>query len=195
MNNNDIKNYIEKLKSIETQLSGDSIDSSFMGELDQVLNKLTTEIKDHMNDQSFGLDVKIKKLFENAVIPTYSNVGDAGLDLTVSRIIENTSFTVTYGFGIAIEIPKGHVGLLFSRSSVRKFDIILSNCVGVIDSVYRGEIQSTFKKLNGLDSYNYKVGERAAQLIILPYPTIRFVETDDLTNTARGENGYGSTGL
>lgn len=195
MNNNDIKSYIEKLKSIESHLSGGSIDSSFMGELDHVLNKLTTDIKDHMNDQSFDLDVKIKKLYENAVIPSYSNVGDAGLDLTVSSIIENTSFSVTYGFGIAIEIPKGYVGLLFPRSSVRNFEIILSNCVGVIDSVYRGEIQSTFKKLNGLDSYNYKVGERAAQLIILPYPTIRFVETNDLTDTIRGKKGYGSTGL
>ena len=138
--------------------------------------------------------VKIKKLDPNAVIPKYSKDGDAGMDLTITDIKENTSFSITYGFGIAIEIPKGYVGLIFPRSSVRNQDLILSNCVGVIDSGYRGELQATFKKTQGLDSFSYNVGDRGAQIMIIPYPQIEFVETDNLSDTERGAGGFGSTG-
>ena len=93
-----------------------------------------------------------------------------------------------------MEIPKGYVGLVFPRSSIRNQDLILSNCVGVIDSGYRGELQATFKKTNGLDSLKYKVGERGAQIVILPYPQIRMIESNELSNTERGEGGFGSTG-
>jgi dUTP pyrophosphatase len=141
-----------------------------------------------------GVMVKVKKLDPNAVIPSYSKVGDAGMDLTITREIENTSFSVSYGFGIAMEIPKGFVGLVFPRSSVRNQDLILSNCVGVIDSGYRGELQATFKKTNGLDSLKYKVGERGAQIIILPYPQVFMTEVPELSNSERGEGGFGSTG-
>ena len=141
-----------------------------------------------------AVTVKIKKLSEDAGIPSYSKSGDAGMDLTITREIENTSFHVTYGFGIAMEIPKGYVGLVFPRSSVRNFDLLLTNSVGVIDSGYRGEIQATFKKTNGLDSFKYKVGERGAQIVILPYPQIEFNETNELSSTERGEGGFGSTG-
>jgi dUTP pyrophosphatase len=116
------------------------------------------------------------------------------MDLTITREIENTSFSVSYGFGISMEIPKNFVGLVFPRSSVRNQDLILSNCVGVIDSGYRGEIQATFKKTNGLDSIKYKVGDRGAQIIILPYPQVKMVESDELSDTERGTGGFGSTG-
>ena len=142
-----------------------------------------------------GVLVKVKKLDSNAVVPSYSKVGDAGMDLTITKEIENTSFSVSYGFGIAMEIPKGYVGLVFPRSSVRNQDLILSNCVGVIDSGYRGELQATFKKTQGLDSIKYKVGERGAQIIILPYPTIYMTEVPELSDTERGSGGFGSTGL
>jgi dUTP pyrophosphatase len=138
--------------------------------------------------------VKVKKLDSSAVVPTYSKVGDAGMDLTITREIENTTFSVSYGFGIAMEIPKGFVGLIFPRSSIRNQDLILSNCVGVIDSGYRGELQATFKKTYGLDSIKYKVGERGAQIVILPYPTIYMTEVPELSNTERGDGGFGSTG-
>ena len=117
------------------------------------------------------------------------------MDLTITREIENTSFSVSYGFGIAMEIPQSYVGLVFPRSSVRNQDLILSNCVGVIDSGYRGELQATFKKTNGLDSIKYKVGERGGQIIILPYPTIYMTEVPELSNTERGSGGFGSTGV
>ena len=139
--------------------------------------------------------VKLKKLKENAVYPQYAKEGDAGMDLVATSILSNTTFDITYGMGIALEIPEGFVGLIFPRSSIRKYDLTLSNSVGVIDSGYRGELQATFKKTNGLDSVAYKVGDRIAQIMILPYPKFIFREVAELSNTERGEGGFGSTGV
>ena len=83
------------------------------------------------------------------------------------------------------------MGLVFPRSSIRKYDLFLTNAVGVIDSGYRGELQATFKK-TGL--HKYEIGDRIAQIMIIPYPPIEFVEVDELSNTERGEGGFGSTG-
>ena len=201
MERSDIENYIKKLKELESDLSsGGEIDSNFDAELNKVLSLLSNDIST-LNTQSTSsgtisevINVKVKKLDPNAVVPSYSKVGDAGMDLTITNIKENTSFSITYGFGIAMEIPKGYVGLVFPRSSVRNQDLILSNCVGVIDSGYRGELQATFKKTQGLDSISYNVGERGAQIIILPYPQINMVESDELSETDRGAGGFGSTG-
>jgi len=140
------------------------------------------------------MEVRIKKLSENAVIPTYAKDGDAGMDLVATRIISNTTFDVSYGTDLAMEIPNGFVGLVFPRSSVRKYELALSNSVGVIDSGYRGELQATFKKTNGLDSLAYKVGDRIAQIMIIPHPPIEFKEVADLSDTERGDGGFGSTG-
>ena len=140
------------------------------------------------------MKVKIKKLHSDAVIPTYAKSGDAGMDLVATKIISNTTFDITYGTDIALEIPEGFVGLVFPRSSIRKYELILSNSVGVIDSGYRGELQATFKKENGLDSLAYKVGDRICQITIIPHPTIEFEEVNELNNTERGEGGFGSTG-
>lgn len=217
MEKEEIEQYLKKLEEIEKTLNDDtdeSQDMSYLSELEEVLNKLSGEITNDevpknintpVNGQNIintqpvmsggGTLVKVKKLVPEAVIPSYSKVGDAGMDLTITREIENTSFSVSYGFGIAMEIPQGYVGLVFPRSSVRNQDLILSNCVGVIDSGYRGELQATFKKTNGLDSIKYKVGERGAQIIILPYPTIYMTEVPELSNTERGSGGFGSTGV
>lgn len=210
MTENDIKDYLEKLKQIEQQLNSDDDiqDFDFLKDVDKVLGSLNSDLAQQMSQPlnntvplngdtgivAQGVMVKVKKLDPNAVIPSYSKVGDAGMDLTITREIENTSFSVSYGFGIAMEIPKGFVGLVFPRSSVRNQDLILSNCVGVIDSGYRGELQATFKKTNGLDSLKYKVGERGAQIIILPYPQVFMTEVPELSNSERGEGGFGSTG-
>jgi dUTP pyrophosphatase len=113
------------------------------------------------------------------------------MDLVITSIISDNKLDVSYGFGISVEIPKGFVGLIFPRSSIRKYDLILSNAVGVIDSGYRGELQATFKK-TGL--HKYEVGDRGAQLMIIPYPEVEFVEVDELSDTERGEGGFGSTG-
>ena len=140
------------------------------------------------------IDVKFKKLSSSAVTPTYAKDGDAGLDLVSTKLINNTSAQIEYGTDIAIEIPRGYVGLLFPRSSVRKYDIILSNCVGVIDSGYRGEIKLTFNKTNDLDSFTYPIGVKIGQLIILPLPLVNLLEVDVLSDSDRGEGGFGHTG-
>ena len=142
------------------------------------------------------MKVRIKKLNENAVIPSYAKNGDAGMDLVATSIISTTSTQITYGIGLALEIPKGFVGLIFPRSSIRKTRLMLSNCVGVIDSGYRGELQATFNKINNdsVSENDYKVGDRIAQIMIIPHPDIQFEEADELSDTERGEGGFGSTG-
>ncbi len=137
------------------------------------------------------MNVNIKRLHPKAVIPKYAKEGDAGMDLFVTEIKSKNKFDVTYGFGIALEIPEGYVGLIFPRSSIRNQDLILSNSVGVIDSGYRGEIQSTFKRTG---ANRYEIGDKAAQIILLPYPSITFKEVEELSNTDRGQGGFGSTG-
>jgi len=140
------------------------------------------------------MKVKIKKVHPDAVIPSYAKESDAGLDLVATSIISNTTFQITYGLGIALEIPEGFVGLVFPRSSIRNTELTLSNSVGVIDSGYRGELQATFNKSNGLDSISYKVGERVCQIMIIPHPIIELIEVDELSESARGAGGFGSTG-
>ena len=137
------------------------------------------------------MKVKIKKLHPDAVIPKYAKPGDAGMDLPAVEM-ERAWDDVTYKTGLAVEIPEGHVGLLFPRSSVYKTSMVLSNCVGVIDSGYRGEIMMKFR--GGPSSTCYKVGDRIGQLIILFYPQIEFEEAEELSSTDRGDGGYGSTG-
>ena len=149
--------------------------------------------------------VNIKRLHENAVVPKYAKEGDAGLDLVATEILKDTPEQITYGTGLAIELPEGYVGLVFPRSSVRNTGLQLSNSVGVIDSGYRGEIQVTFNKIFdtekiydeikilGNDNF-YKIGDRVAQIIIMKHPYILFSEVNELTETERGNGGFGSTG-
>jgi dUTP pyrophosphatase len=157
------------------------------------------------------MEVKIKRLHPDAVIPCYAKAGDAGMDLTATSIKIDEYGNVCYGTGLAFEIPEGYVGLVFPRSSNCKKDIVLTNCVGVIDSGYRGEVSFKFKPLPhhadvlydrigeilvnpSYDTKIFKIGDRIGQMIIMPYPQIEFVEVDDLSSTDRGQGGYGSTG-
>lgn len=150
------------------------------------------------------MEVKIKKVHPNAIIPRYAKEGDAGLDLTATSKSYDEFGNICYGTGLAFEIPQGYVGLIFPRSSICKNQLLLSNAVGVIDSGYRGEVSFKFKPSLALDSFQnvtdrkryevYKVGERVGQMIIMPYPSIEFVEVDELSETERGEGGYGSSG-
>lgn len=144
----------------------------------------------------FDLTVKFRKLVPEAVTPKYAQDGDAGMDLTA------TSFRVTdtfmeFGTGIAVQIPYGYVGLLFPRSSITKAasGVSLKNSVGVIDSNYRGEILVRFElPYSGERSGNVPaVGDRVAQLIIMPYPNIYMEEVEELSDSNRGSGGFGST--
>ena len=206
MDRKQLEDYIERLKEYEEILSSeDGVDQNFINELNNVFKKLSNDVAQtqYQAPQTYSLNqeqilVKVKKLHENAVIPSYSKPGDAGMDLTITSILSETKTHVTYGFGVAMEIPFGYVGLIFPRSSIRNYDLALTNCVGVIDSGYRGEIQGTFKKNNWLKqdaSEKYNVGDRGAQIIILPYPQVFMVESDELSDTERGTGGFGSTGL
>jgi len=135
------------------------------------------------------MELKIKKIHPDAIIPNYSN-GNAGLDLTAVSIKLANSY-IEYGTGIAVEIPKDHVGLLFPRSSVTNTSLMLGNCVGVIDESYRGEIKARFKKTQG-DGI-YIPGERIAQLVIVKYERFDIVEASSLDSTDRGDKGFGSS--
>lgn len=137
--------------------------------------------------------VRVKKLSANAVIPSYAKEGDAGLDITaISREFDNAKGLVVYGTGLAVEIPYGYVGLIFPRSSIFKTSLSLTNSVGVIDSGYRGEIKFMFRP-NG-ESKLYNVGDRIGQLLIIPYPQITLVESEELSSSVRGFGGFGSSG-
>jgi dUTP pyrophosphatase len=141
------------------------------------------------------MQVRVKKLHPNAVIPQYAVEGDAGLDLTAISAEKDGYGNVVYGTGLSIEIPQGYVGLIFPRSSNSKTDLYLTNHVGVIDSGYRGEIVFKFRAISGLwDARIHRTGDRVGQLIIIPYPQIELVESDELSDSQRGEGGFGSTG-
>lgn len=135
------------------------------------------------------INVKIKRLKREAVIPKYALNGDAGMDVVAITKNETDKY-VEYGTGLAFEIPKNCVCLIFPRSSVCNKDLILSNCVGVLDSGYRGELRLRFKK-SGKESYN--VGDKVGQIIILPFPKVFFEEVSKLSPTQRQDGGFGST--
>jgi len=139
------------------------------------------------------MKILFKKLVEKAVKPKFGKPGDAGADLVATSLDLSRDGQIVYGTGLAVEIPEGMVGLVFPRSSIRNYDLVLSNGVGVIDSGYRGEIMATFNLKNPWADI-YKVGDRIAQLVIMPVPLVQFVEVEELSETSRGTEGHGSTG-
>lgn len=140
------------------------------------------------------MQIKFKKLIPDAVAPKQGTFGSAGFDLTaITREYDENNQVWEYSTGIAVEIPEGHVGLVFPRSSIYKTGVVLSNGVGVIDSDYRGEIRAKFYSLWEKEP-PYKVGERICQLVILPIPEVEYKESSTLSVTDRGTGGYGSTG-
>lgn len=141
--------------------------------------------------------VKIKKVATGAVLPTKAHATDAGFDLyCTSKEIDWTKRQIVCHTGLAFEIPEGHVGLIFPRSSVSNKPLMMANSVGVIDSGYRGEVTAKFNitGMNEIYANNYQVGDKIAQMIIIPYPEIEFEEADSLSESDRGTGGYGSTG-
>ena len=146
-----------------------------------------------MNHAINQLVVKIKKTNPNAVIPEYAKFGDACMDLVAVEKWTDDFGNTCYNTGLALEIPLGFVGLLYPRSSISKTDMSLRNSVGVIDSGYRGPLIVKFREED--DSlFNYKVGDRVAQLMVMPYPQVEFIESETLSESDRGSGGFGSTG-
>lgn len=146
------------------------------------------------------MKIKIKKIDKRAVIPSYAHATDAGLDLTAVNYSQDKYGCHVYGTGLAIEIPEGYVGLLFPRSSISRYNLMQTNSVGVIDAGYRGEVMVKYKDAQPeLDTTivthpRFNIGERIAQLIIMPIPNIEFEEVEVLSESDRGKGGYGSTG-
>lgn len=149
--------------------------------------------------------LRIKKLVPEAVMPKKAHESDAGFDLVaVSRMVDENG-AIVYGTGLAMEIEEGYVGLVFPRSSIARQDLVLSNCVGVIDAGYRGEVMMKFKPalvvaneyLRSTDSVGrwYNIGDRIAQLVIMKLPDVQMMEVEELSESERGTGGYGSSGV
>ncbi|SFR69642.1 dUTP diphosphatase [Anaeromicropila populeti] len=142
-------------------------------------------------------EVRIKKLNEKAMIPTYGSEFAAGADLYAC--IEKTAViqpgeTVLIQTGLAMEIPVGYAGFIYARSGLAsKKGLAPANKVGVVDADYRGEIMVALHN-HGISAQEVEHGERIAQMVIAPFLTAQFIETEELQDTVRGEGGFGSTG-
>lgn len=142
------------------------------------------------------IDLKIKKISENAVIPSYGSASAAGADLysAEEEIVIKPGETKLVHTGLAMEIPEGYVGLIYARSGIAtKRGLAPANKVGVIDSDYRGEIMVSIYN-HSSETQTIAAGERVAQIVITPYLTVNFVESEELDDTLRGSGGFGSTG-
>lgn len=149
------------------------------------------------------MQVSVKKLQADATIPQYQSRGAACFDLHaagwITRDLKSVSEgqPVVIGTGLAFEIPEGYVMLVFSRSGTGfKHDVRLANCVGVIDSDYRGEVKVKLTRdASDADSFSVAPGDRIAQAMIVPVPYVDFLEVSAVSETERGEAGLGSTGV
>lgn len=141
--------------------------------------------------------VRYTKLDARAQVPTYGTSFAAGADLRAicdAPVVIEPGKTVLMHTGIAMEIPEGMVGLIYARSGLAsKRGLAPANCVGVVDSDYRGEIMVALHN-HSQEAQTIEHGERIAQMVIAPYIFANYVETESLTDTDRGEGGFGSTG-
>ena len=142
--------------------------------------------------------VKVKKLDDRAILPTYGSAYAAGADLYA--LVNGESLTIAAGetvlvrTGLSVEIPEGYVGLIYARSGLAtKKGLAPANKVGVIDSDYRGEVKVALFNQSGKEQ-TVAAGERVAQLVIAPYLAVEYQEAEELSDTARGAGGFGSTG-
>lgn len=140
------------------------------------------------------MKVRVKKLVEEAKLPQYATPGAACFDLhAVNGAFFHPGDIVKVHTGLAFEIPEGYVMLLFGRSGHASKGLQLANCVGVIDSDYRGELLAMLRNETN-KPFTIEQGERCAQAMIIPTFESTFEEVDQLTSTQRGEGGFGSTG-
>lgn len=147
---------------------------------------------------SDNMELKFKRLKDSAVLPIRGTKGAAGIDLTCTNITttlnEANQLMLVYHTDLAVEIPKGYVGLLVPRSSIWKKSLMLTDSLGIIDADFRGEIVAIMKATTDTVPAIYKQGERFCQLVILKKPEYTIKEVEELSKTERGEGGFGSTG-
>lgn len=143
------------------------------------------------------MNIKVKKLKPGATVPTMGSKLAAGADLYSAEdadVVIEPSETKFIGTGLAMEIPEGYVGLVYARSGLAcKRGLAPANKVGVVDSDYRGEIKVALHN-HGKEAQTVEKGERIAQMVIAPYLSVNYEEADELSETERGEGGFGSTG-
>lgn len=145
------------------------------------------------------MEIKIQKLYEDAEIPTYGSVLSAGMDLYAhlgehEMLLIKPHETIKVGTGIAVEPPVGYFGAVFARSGLAtKQGLRPANCVGVCDWDYRGEYIVALHN-DSEEEREIRNGDRIAQLVFLPYITGEIKVVDELSNTERGDGGFGSTG-
>lgn len=160
-----------------------------------VLEKPTSDFNEDFligNDNYFIDEIKFKKLNKGAFTPTKADSGSNGFDLTAISKKETENY-IEYDTGIAFEVPVGYVGLLFPRSSVSNTQLVLANSVGVLDSSYRGSARFRFKKIYGTGNI-YEVGDRIGQIVFIPSPNFELQEVEELSETERGDGGFGASG-
>lgn len=143
------------------------------------------------------MNIKVKKLKPGATVPTMGSKFAAGADLYSAEdadVVIEPNETKFIGTGLAMEIPEGYVGLVYARSGLAcKRGLAPANKVGVVDSDYRGEIKVALYN-HGKEAQTVEKGERIAQMVIAPYLSVNYEEADELSETERGEGGFGSTG-
>lgn len=143
------------------------------------------------------MNIKVKKLKPDATVPTMGSKFAAGADLYSAEdedVVIEPGETKFIGTGLAMEIPEGYVGLVYARSGLAcKRGLAPANKVGVVDSDYRGEIKVALHN-HGKEAQTVEKGERIAQMVIAPYLSVNYEEADELSETERGEGGFGSTG-
>ncbi len=142
------------------------------------------------------MELKVQLLSDSATLPARSHDGDAGLDLHAAEpahIGPGERWQVATG--VAVEIPEGHAGLVLPRSGLaRRHGISLVNSPGLIDSGYRGEVKVLLLNNDPAEIFRVQPGDRIAQLVVVPFATVEAVRAESLSETDRGEGGFGSTG-
>lgn len=139
----------------------------------------------------------MRVLHDGAVVPRYAHDGDAGCDLVAAESVTLAARggRAVVGTGICIEVPPGHGGFVLPRSGLAvKHGVTCINTPGLIDPGYRGEVRVALVNLDPHDDYTVEVGDRIAQLVVLPVDSLTFARTDELSETARAGGGFGSSG-
>lgn len=140
------------------------------------------------------MKIKFKKFHKDAVIPSYAHKGDAGLDLVAISKTEDEFGNTVYGTGLGFEIPEGYTGFIFPRSSISKRLLMISNCIGVIDSGYRGEVLIKMRPISYLFKKDYELNEKICQMVILKTENVHELEeVKELEETERGDGNFGSS--
>ena len=142
------------------------------------------------------MELRVIKLKDNAVLPTRGHPGDAGLDLYSTEIAHlGPGERWSVGTGIALEVPEGHAGLVLPRSGLaREHGIALVNAPGLIDAGYRGEVRVLLLNTDPAETVRIEAGARIAQLVLTPVAIAAPVEVTELSDSARGDGGFGSSG-